>query len=85
MMRLQVYAQFYLKDRPEGYLGMTQESWNFGKHRPATMAELAIQFLTVLFGWHTRFLNLEDINKEKDKIQEWLNQTTFTELGEIQP
>ena len=82
-MRIQLMVQFYLKDRPKGYRGMTQESWNFGKTRPATMADLAIGFLKVLFDWHRRFLSLEDINKETVTIYEWLSQVAFTEQIEL--
>jgi hypothetical protein len=79
-MRVSVYAQFSLKDKPNGYLGLTQASWHFGRNQPASMAELAIGFLRVLFDWHTFLLSAEEANKEKEAIEEWLRRHPFVEV-----
>lgn len=37
MSRISVSCNFYLKDKPDNYLGITQESWNFGKNNPVSL------------------------------------------------
>ena len=38
--RVSMSVTFYFKDRPEGYRGITSESWNFGKDERASLMGL---------------------------------------------
>lgn len=48
---VKVSAGFYLKDKPEGYLGLTQETWNFG-NEPTSFAGLVWGFIRCLLDFH---------------------------------
>ena len=76
-MRLQVNIQFYLKDKPRGYRGLSGESWIFGKEKPLSMSELAIAILYRIFDWHCYFLKPEEAEQERLKILDWLRSSSF--------
>jgi len=48
MSFVSVYAQFTLKDKPEGYLGITNEQWSFGKDSPLSFSELGYAIISRL-------------------------------------
>ena len=51
MPHVKVSVGFYLKDKPEGHLGLTQETWTFG-NEPASPASLIVQFICCLLEFY---------------------------------
>ena len=51
MPHVKVSVGFYLKDKPEGHLGLTQETWTLGKE-PATFSLLVYNFVHCLLKFY---------------------------------
>lgn len=51
---ISVSAGFYFKNAPKGYLGLTNENWNFGKKKGLGYAALAYGILVELLDFHLK-------------------------------
>jgi len=78
-MHIRVNAQFYLEDRPRGYLGIRSENWQFGKNHDLAMSKLVQGLLGELFNFYMLYLSVDEANEELEKIRKWLAECSFHE------
>ncbi len=69
MPHVKVSVGFYLKDKPEGYLGLTQETWTLGK-KPTSFASLVWGFIGCLLEFYlvTMPTSTHDLNAEIQEV-----------------
>ena len=79
-MRVSVYAQISLKDRPEGYLGMTGESLSIGKNEEADLYTMMASLLNRLAGYYGMAYEAEELNKQLDKLSGLCHALRFKEV-----
>ena len=81
-MRLSISAQFTIKDRPEGYLGLSGEYCNFGKDNPLSVAEMCASVLYKILWFYGMWTRSEKMSEEVDKVIEWLSNLQFRTEGD---
>lgn len=67
-MHLSVSAQFTLKDKPKGHLGLCSELWNFGKDEYISLSSLVFSFIKVAIGYYARFEESDTLDAEIEKV-----------------
>lgn len=77
-MRLSISARFSIKDRPEGYLGLTGEHWNFGKDNALSLSEMCCAILHRIFWYYGIWLQPEQMTDEVVKVTRWLSEARFS-------
>lgn len=77
-MHLKISAQFTLKDRPAGYLGLTGERWQFGI-KPLPLAQMCVSVLDTIFSYYLQLGTADELNAELDRLRAWLAAKSFLE------
>ena len=78
-MRLSAHVNYYLKDLPKDYVGMTRESWNFGKDHPITLYNLVAGFANKAIEFYCRFASAEDLQAATDALANYFKGFEFTD------
>lgn len=78
-MRVSIYAQITLKDKPKGFLGMTGESISLGKNDTIDFNVMVIQLLRRLADYYSIFMTPDELNRQLDNIVEFCQLARFKE------
>ena len=81
-MRVSISAQFTIKDRPEGYLGLTGEHWNFGKDEALSLSDMCGAVLFRILWYYGLWMTPEEMKAEIDEVAELLLASEFHYEGE---
>ena len=76
-MRISLYAQISLKDRPPDFRGMTGESVNIGKDEPVDFDVMVVNILGRLAEYYGIFTPADVLNSQLDQIAEFCQHARF--------
>lgn len=67
-MRVSVYAQVTLKDKPKDYLGVSGESVSIGKDQFIGLADMMAYLLQTVGSYYGIFQTEDELNEQLDKL-----------------
>jgi len=78
-MHLSASVQYTLKDRPEGYLGLTGEHIGYGRTKPLEFDEFIGAMIVHILQYYIRFQDADHINKSLDRLRKALETVQVVE------
>jgi hypothetical protein len=72
-----MHVQIYLKDKPEGFLGQSGESFNVGRHNFVGFSEAMIAILQRVGQFYGIFQEADQLNEDLDKLASYCQQVRF--------
>jgi len=69
-MYLSISTRYTLKDRPDGYLGLTGEDISYGKHKYVPFEHLAYAVIRDILGYYIMLEDSAALNAALDKLRE---------------
>jgi len=69
-MYLSISTRYTLKDRPDGYLGLTGENISYGKDQHVPFEHLAYSVIRDILGYYIMFDDSAALNASLDKLRE---------------
>ena len=80
-MRVSLYAQVSLKDRPEDFRGMTGESFVIGKDEPVTLDEMVGYIIHAVAPYYGLLHETDELNEQLDRLVEFCQASRFSPGG----
>ena len=81
-MRLSMSVQYTLKDKLDGYRGLTHESITYGKERPVGFPHLMALVMKDVLEWYMRFEDMDTLNQELDSFRALIEKLRIEEYPE---
>lgn len=76
-MKVQLTLQIHLKDRPDGYAGLTSETWVVGKEDDLGLFDGIARVFAATAPYYAMCQDVNALNADVGRLAEWLQGVEF--------
>ena len=80
-MKVQLTLRIDLKDQPDGYVGMTGQTWVIGKEDDLGLFDGVARLFQIVAPFYAECRDAEDLNADAARLAEWIAGVEFREVG----
>ena len=77
-MHVSLYARISLKERPDGFLGLTGEDLVIGKDSPVDLDQMLVGLFQRLADYYGLVATPDELNKQLETLSQYFANTLFT-------